>query len=99
VLKLICLAYLLISVRVRSRWRLKDRTLIYRIVEAVGRWSMVDVFVIAVLVALVQLGSVAGITPDVGIVAFASVVVLTMIAALVFDPRLMWDAAGANDER
>jgi paraquat-inducible protein A len=99
VLKLICLAYLLISVRVRSPWRLKDRTLIYRIVEAVGRWSMVDVFVIAVLVALVQLGSVAGITPDLGIIAFASVVVLTMIAALVFDPRLMWDAAGANDER
>jgi paraquat-inducible protein A len=99
ILKMGFLGYLLISVRMRSRWRLKDRTLIYRIVEAVGRWSMVDVFVIAVLVALVQLGSVAGITPDVGIVAFASVVVLTMIAALVFDPRLMWDAAGANDER
>ena len=55
--------------------------------------------VVSVLVALVQLGSIAGITPNVGIVAFASVVVLTMIAALVFDPRLMWDAAGANDER
>jgi paraquat-inducible protein A len=99
VLKLICLAYLLISVRRRSRWRLKDRTLIYRIVEAVGRWSMVDVFVVSILVALVRLGSIASIVPDVGIVAFASVVVLTMIAALVFDPRLMWDAAGANDER
>ena len=89
---------LLISVQRRSRWRLKDRALIYRIVEAVGRWSMVDVFVVSVLVALVQLGSIAGITPNVGIVAFASVVVLTMIAALVFDPRLIWDAAGANDE-
>jgi paraquat-inducible protein A len=99
VLKLVCLAYLLISVKVRSRWRLKDRTLIYRIVEAVGRWSMVDVFVISVLLALVQLGSIAGITPNIGIVAFAGVVVLTMIAALVFDPRLMWDAAGANNER
>jgi paraquat-inducible protein A len=98
-LKLICLTYLLISVRVRSRWRLKDRTLIYRIVEAVGRWSMVDVFVVSVLVALVQLGSIANITPNVGILAFASVVVLTMIAALVFDPRLIWDAAGANHER
>ena len=98
-LKLICLAYLLISVRGRSRWRLRDRTLIYRIVEAVGRWSMVDVFVVSVLVALVQLGSLANITPNVGILAFASVVVLTMIAALLFDPRLMWDAAGANDER
>jgi paraquat-inducible protein A len=60
---------------------------------------MVDVFVISILVALVQLGSLADITPNVGILAFASVVVLTMIAALVFDPRLMWDAAGANNER
>jgi paraquat-inducible protein A len=99
ILKMVFLGYLLISVRRRSRWRLKDRTLIYRIVEAVGRWSMVDVFVVSVLVALVQLGSIAGITPNVGILAFASVVVLTMIAALVFDPRLMWDAAGANHER
>ena len=98
-LKMVFLGYLLISVRRRSRWRLKDRSLIYRIVEAVGRWSMVDVFVVSVLVALVQLGSIAGITPNVGIVAFASVVVLTMIAALAFDPRLMWDAAGANNER
>jgi paraquat-inducible protein A len=99
ILKLICLAWLLLSVRRRSRWRLRDRTLIYRIVEAVGRWSMVDVFVVSILVALVQLGSIANIVPDVGIVAFASVVVLTMIAALAFDSRLMWDAAGANDER
>ena len=98
-LKMVFLGYLLISVRVRSRWRLKDRTLIYRIVEAVGRWSMVDVFVVSILVALVQLGSIADITPNVGILAFASVVVLTMIAALLFDPRLMWDAAGADDER
>jgi paraquat-inducible protein A len=98
-LKMVFLGYLLISVRVRSRWRLKDRTLIYRIVEAVGRWSMVDVFVVSILVALVQLGSIADIAPNVGILAFASVVVLTMIAALLFDPRLMWDAAGADDER
>ena len=98
-LKMAFLGHLLVSVHRRSRWRLKDRTLIYRIVEAVGRWSMVDVFVTSILVALVQLGSIAGITPNVGIVAFASVVVLTMLAALVFDPRLMWDAAGANDER
>jgi paraquat-inducible protein A len=97
-LKMIFLGYLLISVHALSRWRLKDRTLIYRIVEAVGRWSMVDVFVISILVALVQLGSVASIVPDVGIIAFASVVVLTMIAAITFDPRLMWDVAGANHE-
>jgi paraquat-inducible protein A len=97
-LKMIFLAYLLISVHALSRWRLKDRTLIYRIVEAVGRWSMVDVFIVSILVALVHLGSVASIVPNVGIIAFASVVVLTMIAAITFDPRLMWDVAGANHE-
>jgi paraquat-inducible protein A len=98
-LKLMSMGYLLLSVPARSRRRLKDRTLIYRLNEAVGRWSMVDVFVISVLVALVQLGSIARIVPGVGIIAFASVVVLTMLAAVVFDPRLMWDAAGANDEQ
>jgi paraquat-inducible protein A len=99
VLKLLSMGYLLLSLRARSRWRLRDRTLIFRVNEAVGRWSMVDVFVVSILVALVQLGSVARIIPDIGIAAFASVVVLTMIAAVSFDPRLMWDAAGADDDR
>lgn len=97
-LKLISMSYLVLSVRFGSRWRLKDRALIYRLNELVGRWSMVDVFVVSLLAALVQLGSLANIVPGPGIVAFASVVVLTMIAALTFDPRLLWDAAGANDE-
>jgi paraquat-inducible protein A len=96
-LKLISMSWLVISARTGSRWRLKDRTLIYRLNELVGRWSMVDVFVVTILVALVQLGSLANILPGVGILAFASVVVLTMLAALFFDPRLMWDRAGAND--
>jgi paraquat-inducible protein A len=96
VLKLISMTYLVLSTRYRSRWRLKDRTRIYRLNEFVGRWSMVDVFVITLLVALVQLGSIATIVPGEGIVAFAGVVVLTMLAALSFDPRLMWDAAGLN---
>jgi paraquat-inducible protein A len=96
-LKLISMSYLLLSVRHRSQHRLKDRTRIYRLNEFVGRWSMVDVFVIAILVALVQLGSLASIVPGPGIIAFACVVVLTMIAAICFDPRLLWDAAGAND--
>ncbi|HYN37726.1 MAG TPA: paraquat-inducible protein A [Rhodospirillales bacterium] len=97
-LKLISMSWLVISVHTGSRWRLKDRTLIYRLNELVGRWSMVDVFVVSILVALVQLGSLAQIVPGMGILAFASVVVLTMVAALSFDPRLMWDRAGANDE-
>ena len=98
-LKLLSMGYLLLSMRARSRWHLRDRTLIHRINEAVGRWSMVDVFVCSILVALVQLGSIARVIPGYGIVAFASVVVLTMTAALCFDPRLMWDAVGANDEQ
>jgi paraquat-inducible protein A len=97
-LKLVSMCFLLLSVPARSRWRLKDRTLIYRLNELVGRWSMVDVFVMSLLVALVQLGSLASIVPGPGIVAFGSVVVLTMLTALTFDPRLMWDAAGANDD-
>ena len=96
-LKLFTMSWLVITAHRRSRWRLKDRTVIYRLNELVGRWSMVDVFVITILVALVQLGSLAQVVPGVGILAFAFVVVLTMLAALTFDPRLMWDAAGAND--
>lgn len=98
VLKLISMSYLVISTRVGSRWRLRDRTRIYRMNEFVGRWSMVDVFVITLLVALVQLGSIASIVPGEGIIAFAGVVILTMLAALSFDPRLTWDAAGLNPD-
>jgi paraquat-inducible protein A len=95
-LKLISMSWLVISAHRGSPWRLKDRTLIYRLNELVGRWSMVDVFVVTILVALVQLGSLANIVPGPGILAFAGVVVLTMLAALGFDPRLLWDRAGAN---
>lgn len=91
VLKLIGLVYLLVSVRVRSARRNRDRTVLYRMIEAVGRWSMVDIFMISILVALVNLGEIATIEPGVGAVAFASVVVLTMIASGAFDPRLIWD--------
>ncbi|HCM63846.1 MAG TPA: membrane integrity-associated transporter subunit PqiA [Morganella sp. (in: Bacteria)] len=64
---------------------------IYEIVEFVGRWSMIDVFVIAVLAALVRMGRLMSIYPDIGVILFALVVVLTMIAAEMFDPRLTWD--------
>lgn len=98
VLKLIGLFSLLVSVRRGSRWRLRDRTMLYRIVEAVGRWSMIDIFMLSILVALVRLGAIATIEPGVGAISFAGVVVLTMFAAMSFDPRLIWDAAGANRE-
>ncbi len=91
-MKILGLAYLLISVQRRSAWRPQDRTRLYRIVDAVGRWSMLDVFMISILIALVKLGSLATIDPGAGASFFASVVVLTMIAAMTFDPRLIWDA-------
>src|SRR5262249_61013537 len=97
--KLVGLIGRLISVHRRSRWRIRDRTVLYRVVEAVGRWSMIDIFMLSILVALVRLGSIATIEPGVGAIAFAAVVILTMFAAMAFDPRLMWDAAGANHDR
>lgn len=99
VLKLVGLVYLLISVHRGSRWRLRDRTMLYRIVEAVGRWSMIDIFMLSILVALVRLGAIATIEPGVGAISFAGVVILTMFAAMSFDPRLLWDAGGANRDR
>ncbi len=96
VLKICGLALLLVMAQRRSRWHLRERTRLYRVIEAVGRWSMIDIFMLSILVALVRLGAVATVVPGVGAVSFAAVVVLTMIAALVFDPRLMWDRAGEN---
>jgi len=92
VLKIVTLFGLLLSVQFRSHWRPSDRTRMYRIVEIVGRWSMLDMFVVSLTVALVQLGVVATVEPAIGASFFAAVVVLTMFAASSFDPRLIWDA-------
>ena len=89
--KLVILIFLLVSVQLRSRWRPRDRTVLYRMTELVGRWSMVDVYVVTILVALVKLGAVANIEAGPAAVFFAIVVVLTMLAAESFDPRLIWD--------
>lgn len=72
------------------------RTRAYRLVEAIGRWSMVDIYAGAVLVALVQLGPLAEVRPGAGALAFGAVVVITMLAAMSFDARLIWDGARAN---
>lgn len=93
VLKLVGLAVLLVTTARRSTWRLPDRTRLYRVVDVIGRWSMVDIFMLAVLVALVQAGLLSTVLPEPGAVYFAAVVVLTMLASHCFDPRLMWDAA------
>ncbi len=94
VLKLLSLSVLLVSTQRHAAGRLRDRTRLYRIVDAVGRWSMIDVFMLSVLVELVRMGLLASVIPGVGAVCFAAVVILTMLAAFSFDPRLMWDAAG-----
>jgi paraquat-inducible protein A len=98
VLKLVGLVFLLLSVHRRSTKRLRDRTVMYRIIEGVGRWSMVDVFMIGILAALVALGNLATIAPGPGAVAFCGVVIVTILAAMAFDPRLMWDVADGRDD-
>jgi len=90
------LAIIALCLAVRSGSSPQAMTRLYRLTEYVGRWSMVDVFVVAILVAMVQLGSVLQIDPGPGALAFAGVVILTMLAARSFDPRLIWDAAAAS---
>ena len=100
ILKLLVLSALLISIAIKSRWEPRERTKLYRIMEFIGRWSMVDIFVIAILVTLVQFGNTASIYPGLGALSFAAVVVLTMFAAHSFDPRLIWDNLGKiHDEK
>lgn len=96
VLKVLSLVWLLISTRWRSAARLRERTALYRVVDAIGRWSMIDVFMISILTALLRLGFLVSVNPGPGAIAFCAVVILTMLAAQAFDPRLMWDAAGQN---
>jgi paraquat-inducible protein A len=98
-LKLVILIFLLISVQTRSRWRPRERTRLYRLTEAIGRWSMVDVFVVTILVALVRLGNLASIEAQAGAVFFCAVVIITMLAAMSFDPRLIWDAMEQDHAR
>ena len=91
--KLFALAWLLVSVQRGWRDGRADRTRLYRMVELIGRWSMLDVFVDTFTVALVQLDPLVSINPGAGVLFFAAVVVLTMLAAESFDPRLLWDPA------
>jgi paraquat-inducible protein A len=90
-LKLFALTLLVATAWRRSTWRPYLRAKVYRMVELVGRWSMLDVYVVAVLVALVQLQPLAAISAGPGAIAFGAVVVLSMLSARAFDPRLIWD--------
>jgi paraquat-inducible protein A len=95
-LKVLGLGTLLVTCQLGWGGRLRDRTRLYYAVNAIGRWSMIDIFMVTILVALVQFGTLVNIEPGVGALAFCAVVILTMLAAEGFDPRLMWDAAGVN---
>jgi paraquat-inducible protein A len=96
--KLMALSLLLISVHCRMQWQPRQRTLLYRFLEFIGRWSMLDIYVVALSVALVQIEAFASMRAGLGAVAFGAVVVLTMLATQSFDPRLIWDAAkGRHD--
>ena len=89
--KLAALFVLLVTARRRSAWRRTERAALYRVIEVIGRWSMLDVFVVALLAGLVRIEGLAEVTAGVGIAAFGAVVVLTMLASLSFDPKLTWD--------
>ncbi len=91
VVKIVVLAALLISVQRKTAWAPEKRTRAFHIIEIIGRWSMVDIFVITITVALVQLPALAMMEVAPGAVCFGAVVILTMLATLSFDPRLIWD--------
>jgi len=90
-LKMIAIGYLLISVQRGNNLRRKEKTRLYLIAEVMGRWSMVDVFVVALLAGLIQMGELSTIKPGPAGLAFAAMVVLTMFSAMAFDPKLIWD--------
>ncbi len=90
--KFVILVFLLLSTRLRSRWRPRSRAALYRLTEGIGRWSMVDIFAIALMVAMLRMGSLASVAPRPGAMAFALMVVATILAVRSFDPRLAWDA-------
>lgn len=92
--KLLALSWLCWSVKRGQNANHRDRTRLYRVTELVGKWSMTDVFVVAVLVALIQLGGLLRITAGAAAIAFGGVVIVTMLAAESFDSRLIWDQLG-----
>ena len=93
-MKLVGLKLMLVATQTHRIGFLRDRTRLYYAVRFVGRWSMIDIFMEALLGALVKFGNVVTIQPGIGAIAFCGVVILTMFAAELFDPRLMWDAVG-----
>lgn len=96
--KLAAMFYLVWSVKHRPHDGHRQRTKMYAAAEFVGKWSMIDVFVVAILVALIQLEGLLVILPDIAAYSFGGVVLITMLAAESFDPRLMWDQMENNND-
>lgn len=97
VTKFIVIAGLALSLQLRWSMSKHSRQQLHTIIEFIGRWSMIDVFVVAVLAALIQLGAILTIEPGFGINAFALSVVFTMLSANSLDPRLIWDSADEGE--
>lgn len=97
--KFLVLGWLCVSVQLRSATALANKALLYRVTEFVGRWSMVDVFVVAILVALIRIGNIMTILPGTAAIAFAAMVAATMLAAMAFDPRLIWQPDAHGEPR
>ncbi|HET8792101.1 MAG TPA: paraquat-inducible protein A, partial [Modicisalibacter sp.] len=96
--KLLALGWLCIAAKRSAGYHPAIRTRLYRLTEFIGRWSMVDIFVVAILAALIRGGALMSVSPGPAALPFAGVVVLTMLAAFTFDPRLLWEASSPAKE-
>ncbi len=99
ILKILILIYLLVSVQKKSCMHKQRRKKLYALTEIIGRWSMVDVYVVGVMTALVHFGGLSEIKPGMGANFFLLVVILTMLAAMSFDPKVIWDIKECNENR
>lgn len=99
VFKIAALALLAWTAHRGSRWRQQGRARLYRLIEDVGHWSMLDVFVVVLLVGMVRFGAFASVRAEAGLLAFGAVVVLTMLASASFDPRLIWPGEDGKEAR
>ncbi|MFJ7108473.1 paraquat-inducible protein A [Pseudomonas sp. NPDC098740] len=97
-IKFVALTLLLVTVQRNSQWARKERSKLYRFVELIGYWSMLDVIVVALVAALVKFQALGDIEPRVGILFFGLVVVFTMLSAMSFDPRMIWDKERKNPQ-
>lgn len=98
ILKILILSLLIISIHLKTDWLLIERTRLYRLTELIGRWSMVDIYVVALMASLIQVQGLSVVDVGTGAIAFAAVVILTMLSAMAFDPRLLWDNARKDYE-